>query len=195
MERSYPSSKTKISRAFFAINRIKHVINTKHLLTLYYSIVYSHIIYGITLWGAASKNHLHSLNITHKKIIRVIGGAKYNSHTEPILKRMGMLSLIDIYQLQICKYAYKFIRGPFPPALSELFQLSQDVHSHLTRQSTNYKFEAFKSRTLVGSQSIINMGPKLWNNIPSTMYLFNNRLISIPAFSRRLKTYIIAGYV
>ena len=120
--------KAKISRSFFAINRAKSVLNTKHLSNLYYSMVYTHIIYGLSLWGAASKVHLYPLDIMHKKIIRVVGGAKYNSHTAPILHKLSMLSLEDIYRKQTCMYMYKFIRGLLPSPLSGAFKLGQDVH-------------------------------------------------------------------
>ena len=43
--------KQKISRSFFAINKAKHVLNKKHLVTLYYSLVYPYQTYGISLWG------------------------------------------------------------------------------------------------------------------------------------------------
>lgn len=170
------------------------MVNRKHLSTLYYSLVYTHLIYGITLWGAASKIHISPLDIMHKKIVRIIGGAKFNSHTAPILKKLGMLKLEDIYRVHTCKYIYKYIRGLLPLPLSNIFNLAQDTHSHLTRQSTSYKIQAFKARTRTGSQSIINMGPKLWNDISPTLYLYKENLLSISAFTRRLKSQIVAAY-
>ena len=44
--------KQKINISFFAINRAKHFLKRKNLVTLYYSLVYPYLTYGITLWGA-----------------------------------------------------------------------------------------------------------------------------------------------
>jgi hypothetical protein len=44
--------KKKISSAFYAINKVKYVLPRKHLNTLYYSLVYPYLTYGIILWGA-----------------------------------------------------------------------------------------------------------------------------------------------
>ena len=46
-----------------------------HLKTLYYSLVYPYLLYGITLWGADYHTYLSKLVIMQKKIIRIITGA------------------------------------------------------------------------------------------------------------------------
>jgi hypothetical protein len=130
----------------------------------------------------------------HKKIIRVVGGAKYDAHTAPILRTLDMLKLDDIYRVQSCKYIYKYICGLLPPPISNIFRLAQDTHLHSTRQSTAYKLNTYKARTLVASQAIVNMGPKLWNCISPILYLYNGNLVSIQTFSKILKSQIIACY-
>ena len=73
--------KKRISNSFFAINKAKHVMDRHQLKTLYYSLVYHYLLYGITLWGANYHTYLSKLVIMQKKIIRIISGAKYDAHT------------------------------------------------------------------------------------------------------------------
>ena len=48
----------KISPSFFAINKVKHIMPKRHLNTLYYSLIYPCLTYGIILWRAACHVHL-----------------------------------------------------------------------------------------------------------------------------------------
>ena len=41
--------RNKISSSLYAMRKVKHILTTNHLLTLYYSLVYPYIDYGITL--------------------------------------------------------------------------------------------------------------------------------------------------
>ena len=163
--------KQKISRSFFAINRAKHVLNKKHLVTLYYSLVYPYLTYGITLWGAAYDTHLTKLVIMQKKIIRVIAGATYNAHTEPIFKHLRVLKLTDIYKMQVSKYVLNFLHNLLPTPLSNLFTLSSTAHEHSTRHCTALKLQTLPSRTVVTSQCIATMGPCTWNRLPSELQI------------------------
>jgi len=149
--------KQKISRSFFAINRAKHVLNKKHLVTLYYSLVYPYLTYGITLWGANYGTHLTKLVMIQKKIIRVIAGASYYAHTEPIFKYLRVLKLTDIYKIQGLKYVLNFLHNVLPSSLSNLFTLSRTVHEHSTHHCTSLKLQTLPSRTVVTSQCIANV--------------------------------------
>ena len=59
--------KSRLSSSLYAINKIKHFAPIKILTTLYYSMVYPYLIYGITQWGSTFKTHINKLNIMQKK--------------------------------------------------------------------------------------------------------------------------------
>ena len=44
---------SKISRAMFSINQVKHFLPYDSMKTLYFSLVHPHILYGILAWGNA----------------------------------------------------------------------------------------------------------------------------------------------
>ncbi len=54
-----------------------------------------HINYGILAWGHDSDRILKF----QKRSVRIISLSKYNAHTEPILKQLQLLKIIDIYIL------------------------------------------------------------------------------------------------
>ena len=79
---NYINNKLKL----YAMIKIKHLLNRKHLLTLYYALIYPYLDYGITLWGSTHNSYIKTLFVKQKKAIRIITGAKYNEHTTPLFK-------------------------------------------------------------------------------------------------------------
>ena len=44
--------KNKISSGIYAIDKVKHILNHRHLTTLYFSLIHPFLDYGISLWGS-----------------------------------------------------------------------------------------------------------------------------------------------
>ena len=56
--------RNKINSSCYAINKVKHLLNNKHLTTLYYSMVYPFMYYGITLWGSTHLSQLYPQKVS-----------------------------------------------------------------------------------------------------------------------------------
>ena len=57
----------KLNSSTFAMRKIKNILNTNHLMTLYYSLVYPCIDYAISLWGSTHNTHVNKLYIKQKR--------------------------------------------------------------------------------------------------------------------------------
>ena len=91
----------KIVPVISLINRKKHQLPIKILKMIYNSLILSRLHYGNLVWGHAPAN-LIKLN---KRALRAITGAAINDHTNPIEKRLYLLSLPDIYKTKVlCLY-------------------------------------------------------------------------------------------
>ena len=55
------SVSSKIAKAIFAINKVKHFLPHLALRSLYLTLVQSHIIYGIQLWGNGNTKTVRDL--------------------------------------------------------------------------------------------------------------------------------------
>ena len=130
--------KRKLSSSAFAINKAKHILSRKYLTILYYSMVYPYRSYGITLWGSTYDVYINLLKVQQKWVIRSITGADFQAHSEPLFKSLQLLQLTDIYQLQVLKFTYAFVKNNLPHPFKNIFQLSQETHNHNTRSSTKY---------------------------------------------------------
>ena len=70
----------KISKYIGVINRLKHTLPSRVLLTLYNTLILPHLNYGLVLWGHRNERILK----LQKRAIRTISNSKFNGHTEPI---------------------------------------------------------------------------------------------------------------
>ena len=52
--------------------KIRYFVDIKIIKTLYNSLLFPHLIYGIEVWGSAHETHLNRLLILQKKIVRLI---------------------------------------------------------------------------------------------------------------------------
>ena len=122
----------KISKAAGIMCRMKNILPQEILLTLYNSLVLPYLTYGLLCWRSQI-NHLVKLQ---KKAVRIIANGRYNAHTDPIFKRLFLLKLTDICNLQELKFCFKLVNSQLPAYfLNDLFKRNFAVHQHNTRSS------------------------------------------------------------
>ena len=95
-----------------------------HILTIIYnSLFLSHISYGITSWGFNMCTRISKLQ---KKVIRFLTNSKFNSHTAPLFKQLGLLKAADIFKLACFKLLYKYENSKLPSYFNGMFVLQHD---------------------------------------------------------------------
>jgi hypothetical protein len=118
---------SKISNALFAI---KHVfmffLPRDSLGILYFSLIHSHLTYGILAWGTANTNIIRKTGTIQKRAIRIINNSKYNSHSDPLFKRSGIFKLKDQHQLEVMIFMHNYLHGRVPDSFRNLFSLHSD---------------------------------------------------------------------
>ena len=83
--------------------------------------------YGITAWGNASQVTLKRTNILQKRAIRTICRANYNSHTEPLFKKLNIMKLKEQYEYEAAILMYKFVHNKLPHFTPPLGALRLDT--------------------------------------------------------------------
>ena len=91
----------KISRTLGTLNKLKHVLPVYTLKTMYDALIVPHLNYNILLWGLIQTECQNY----KKGNYRIITCGKYNSHTEPMFKRLHLLKIHDIFT---CQYVCLF---------------------------------------------------------------------------------------
>ena len=62
----------KLSQDCGSFCHLHHNTTQKHLLLLYHSLVYPHLLYGILTWGSTNNSVLNPLQVLQNRLIRVI---------------------------------------------------------------------------------------------------------------------------
>ena len=100
----------KIAKITGVLNRLKYVYPWQILLSLYNTLIMSHINYGLLLWGTK----VYELEHLQKKAVRTIKNNHPLAHSEPLLKNLGLLNVHDLYHIKILKFYYKLIHTELP---------------------------------------------------------------------------------
>ena len=100
--------KSKLSKALYALRMLKNSLNQNSLLLLYNSIFHCHLLYAIQIWSFSRSGPLNETFKMQKSAIRIISGASYNSHTEPLFKRLHILPLPDLISFSKLQFMQRF---------------------------------------------------------------------------------------
>lgn len=93
----------KISRVTGILRKLQHIFPPRILIIIYNSLIHSHILYGLLLWGYKS-DEIYKLQ---KRAIRVLAFQPYISHTTPLFKQLKILQVHDLYKVQLYKLYFK----------------------------------------------------------------------------------------
>ena len=95
----------KIKRSIRIFSKIRHYINLSTHKQLYYSLIYSHLSYGIIIWGNTYTSTLQPLFILQKRVLRIMTFANYDSHSSPIFRQLELLKINDLVFIHTAVYA------------------------------------------------------------------------------------------
>ena len=173
--------------------------------TLYYSLVYPHLIYAIEIWGSADITYLNRIFILQKRIIRLITYSDKRQMdysllpSDPLFFRMEIHKIFDLFKLKISKFIFNCLNKTSPVNFHSWFILTSYVHNHNTRSkyidinnsvTARTLFVPFARTTHYGLKLIKVQGPKVWNSLPPIIR--NNTLIN--SFIKDLKKFLIKTY-
>ena len=128
--------------------------------------------------GGTFSNHLNSLNVQHKRVIRTLAGLPYLAHTSETFKNLKILKINDLYKYNLCIYMFQHKNH-------DIFRCN---HPYNTRSRENAALNF--SRTSLGQRSVFYAGPKYWNDLPASI----KQAESLGIFKRKLKSYYLSAY-
>lgn len=179
---------SKISKCSGVLCRLKHFLPEQILRTIYCSMIQSNINYSMMAWGYDC-NRLEKIQ---KKIIRIISASKYNAHTEPLFKKLGLLKIKDILKHNVLKFYYKMINNKVPAYFkSYCVMTQQEIHGRVTR--FNQLIPRNITRTVLQQKCLRNVIPELLNTTPANI-VDKIHTHSYKGFSHYAKQFYISSY-
>jgi len=155
---------SKIAKNTGIIARTAYLLPPSVRIKLYYTLVYPYLAYCNLIWASTYTTRLHRLIILQKRVIRIVAGAAYGSHTAPLFYKLNILKFEQIKLYQTGEFMYRYDHGLLPAVYKGFFSLASEIHAHSTRNSSNYRY--IFARTNSRLFSVRATGPSIWNNIP-----------------------------
>ena len=123
------------------MRRIAPFVPAKVLILIYHAIITSRLNYMLLVWGSLSER----ITTLQKRAVRIIHGAPYLSHTDPLFKSSSILKFDGLYKIALIKYYYKLKNNQLPIYLNNFkFITHEDIHSHHTRNKTQVSLPIMK---------------------------------------------------
>ena len=181
----------KISRNNCVINRVKNLLPPPSLKTLYHSFIQPHISYGLPAWGGCNAHNKKRIVSIQKRAIRTITKSYFSAHTEPRMKKLGLLKFEDLYEQQCILLTHDCFHQRAPAMIGKLLSKQPNLQYNLRGQSASpYDFNIPNTKSRAASHSFSTKGPALWNNTLDDLRKIEQRSI----FKRRIKKNILERY-
>ena len=162
----------KISKAVFALNKVKNVLPQLAMKTLYFALIQSQLSYGLLAWGN-STSILRVLKL-QKKCIRLIAHKSYRAHTEPLFKKFEILKVTDLYKLQATLFIHDYLCNNLPHSFRHFYPERNETYN-LTRRSNARNIYYQCPRTNFSKNSLYINACIIWNNLDTDMKCENIR--------------------
>lgn len=181
----------KLNSSIIVIKRIKKFIPQAHYKKLYHSLFETHLTYGITAWGNASKSKLKVLFTIQKRCLRLLFGEKLNfdhkefyetcararsyqehkkprdfelEHTKPLFNRYKLLNIFNLYKQFTFLETFKILKYKYPLSFTDKLKLKKiKAHSKLILEPNDYKLSSSRRHFIFSSIS-------LWNKIQQKVF-------------------------
>uniref|UniRef100_A0A1B6M3N2 Reverse transcriptase domain-containing protein n=1 Tax=Graphocephala atropunctata TaxID=36148 RepID=A0A1B6M3N2_9HEMI len=163
----------RMSSGLYAMRQLYKICNSKTLLTIYYSLVHSHLAYGISLYGATKKGNLDRILLQQKRGIRIMHNLKKTDSVKNLFIELGILTVYGLYILETATYAKQLVNET-----SDEYRHPYNTRFH--RNVDRHNLEFYKKKTKY-------IGNRFLHCLPRTFLTeANNKL-----FKNKLKDYLI----
>ena len=181
-----------ISRNNGALNRVKKLLPPDSLKLLYNSFILPHLQYGLAAWGGCSNQNKKRIITVQKRAVRTVCKSYLNSHTEPRMKKLGILRLEDLHSHQCTSLIHDAIHLRAPNPIKTFFSqgTSAQTLNLRSQQSDPHHIRVPTTKTKIGMNSFSCKGPIAWNNLSKE----TQEIKSKSAFKNRTKTQLLEQY-
>ena len=125
--------KNKISKNVSVMYRVKHLLTSSALYSLYCTLILPHLNYCCEIWGNTYKSRIRPLHIIQKRAVRIYLKADYRSHTRPMFYKLKTLVVQDMVDFNSMVFMYKVYNNLLPANIMLYFQKVNASHYYNIR--------------------------------------------------------------
>ena len=158
----------KMSRSIGVIRRVCHLLPDDVILKLYYSMIYTHMIYGILAWGKSGEGNLNRIRVSQRRALKLFhpGSEAKNKLTKFDLVYVYFAG-VKMYNIMVLDN-HPYFRNKFLELLPKHSYETRHAESNKLYYPKKIKLEKMKTGFLC--QAI-----PVWNNIPDEIMLCKSK--------------------
>ncbi len=161
----------KISKSIGIVYKMRQLCPQRVLMSLYYSLIQSHLGFGACVWGLSNELYLNKLRMLQKKVVRIICNAEINAHSNPLFKQLNVLKIDDICNIQYGCLMWDYEHGNLPKCFNTYFRAVSNSHNYRTRNASAGKLcTNLSTSTSQGMKMFHYTGPKIFNHINNLQF-------------------------
>ncbi|KAL3288944.1 hypothetical protein HHI36_003388 [Cryptolaemus montrouzieri] len=96
------TSGTKLRTLFYKIQILRYILERKQMRLVYFVLVESHLGYGILGWEGILDVHTERLQITQKKILKIMSNKTISYSTDALFVDIQILDICQLISLEMC---------------------------------------------------------------------------------------------
>lgn len=163
----------KIRSLLHKFKHFKKYFTDAQLKTLYIALIEPHLTYGNIAWGGTTKNHLRSLEVVQKWVLKIIHRKEYTYPTELLFSESNVFDIRQLFCYSVLMKQHTVKK--FIPA----------DHNYPLRSLDNFSQIPRVDKT-VTQRSFYYLGPKLYSKLPADLKVLN----SLSLFKKRLRVWM-----
>ena len=179
-----------LSRNFSMFYSIRSLLTDDLKRQLYFSMVYSRILYGIVLYGMCRNTLLNKVQVIQNKLLKVLYKLPTRTDTDLLHSNLNFLKVKDICKFQIQIFVYESINKTCIPQFQNYYSFLQDYNEH--RMVTRHRDQLYRTpfSNQYGEFRLKRYGAVLWNSLSNSIK--NSQ--SLKTFKKALRSNIMDTY-
>ena len=130
--------KIKLKKKYKIIISSQQLLNTRSLISIYFSYFRTYLNYANIAWASTQKNKL-KINIEQKHAVRIIFNEDRLCHSRPLLKT---LKVLNVYQLNInqnLNFSPRLKNDNIPKIFTELIKKLEQISNKVFKKQLYHK--------------------------------------------------------
>ena len=155
----------KLTKATGIIAKLRHYVEYKTLITIYYALFQSHIDYCLQTLGYIPFTTLDKVSKLQNKLMRIIHFKQFRHSARPLYLQSKILPIEKLLKFKNCLFAFNQKRGELPSYFDHFLIPKATTHDHNTKSSKNTLVINMTRTITYGTFNIKNTISKHWNDI------------------------------
>ena len=122
---------SKIRKTVGIIARTRYYVPTSVLLTIYQSLIFAYLSYGIVVWGHAAQTYIDQILVLQKRALRLIYFTCYRSHAIPLCVSSNTITINMLYFKSVSILLHDVFNKQTPCNVSNLCNCSNGLQYNI----------------------------------------------------------------